>query len=170
MKPEDKAVIKQVLEAFENIAGWYDYESSTGELASAMYEASCVAKLNAPALRQLLEQPEPVPVQEQFDPKLLGDLKKLMGLPPYNESSNTAMGDGCFSAHLIRTHGKEKFDAAVAYLRSGATPTPPAQPAAWVGLTNEDYPDADNPYCCVNADFIAGARWADAKLREKNGY
>jgi hypothetical protein len=46
---------------------------------------------------------------------------------------------------------------------------PEAQPAAWVGLTAEDYPDADNPYCCVNADFIEGARWADATLRQKNG-
>jgi len=43
------------------------------------------------------------------------------------------------------------------------------EPAAWVGLTDDDYPDDDNPYCCVNADFIAGARWAAATLRKKNG-
>jgi hypothetical protein len=38
----------------------------------------------------------------------------------------------------------------------------------WVGLTYEDFPDYDNNYCCMNSDFIAGARWAAATLREKN--
>jgi len=132
MNQQQRAVIQQALEA-AYLAGF----QATGEGYNAEYPfEGCNPEANVAwvhdrdnALRQLLEQPEPVPVQEQFDLKLLDDLKKLMGLPPYNESSNTAMGDGYFSAHLIRTHGKEKFDAAVAYLRSGATSTPPAQPA-----------------------------------------
>jgi hypothetical protein len=40
----------------------------------------------------------------------------------------------------------------------------------WVGLTDEDLPDYENNYCCVNSDFIAGARWADATLHEKNSF
>jgi hypothetical protein len=150
---QQRAVVQQALEALENRCGMDAEERE--ELM--------------PALRQLLEKPEPVQDSEQFDLKLLDDLKKLMGLPPYNESSNTAMGDGYFSAHLIRTHGKEKFDAAVAYLRSGATSTPPAQPAAWVGLTDEEIAEAGQltvegprmlPY--------AFARAIEAKLKEKN--
>ena len=34
----------------------------------------------------------------------------------------------------------------------------------WVGLTNEDMNDARTQ----NLDFIHGARWAEAKLKEKN--
>jgi hypothetical protein len=123
MNQQQRTVVQQALDALESCDQVYGSEGSYQYFSQAMVDKAITA------LRQLLEQPEPVPVQEQFDLKLLDDLKKLMGLPPYNESSNTAMGDGYFSAHLIRTHGKEKFDAAVAYLRSGATSTPPAQPA-----------------------------------------
>jgi hypothetical protein len=125
---QQRAVVQQALEALKRMERYGDTFLCRSH-EQKPYDQVCEA---IDALNQLLEQPEPV--QEQFDPKLLDDLKKLMGLPPYNESSNTAMGDGYFSAHLIRTHGKEKFDAAVAYLRSGATSAPPAQPAAWVGL------------------------------------
>jgi hypothetical protein len=46
--------------------------------------------------------------------------------------------------------------------------TPPAQPAAWIGLEKADMPDGDNPMYDHDT-FIAGMIWADAKLREKNG-
>ena len=98
MKPEDKAVVQQALEALEVV--WCEHKAIDG-------------------LRQLLEQPE----------------------------------EDC--PHGADSACKECHEA--------------AQPAAWVELTDEDYPDADNPYCCVNSDFIEGARWASAKLREKNG-
>ena len=39
------------------------------------------------------------------------------------------------------------------------------QPAAWVGLNWGDLP-FDNE---VNHDFLAGAVWAETRLREKNG-
>jgi hypothetical protein len=120
MKPEDKAKVQIALDALEKL--WM-----------LSVQTAAIANPGITALRQLLEQPEPEPEQsaergEQFDPKFLDDLKKLMGLPPHDTFSNTAMGDGYFSAHLIGKHGREKFDAAVAYLRSGATSTPPAQP------------------------------------------
>ena len=46
--------------------------------------------------------------------------------------------------------------------------TPPAQPAAWVGLTDEKIL-AESEHWSPSAVFIEGAKWADAKLREKNG-
>jgi hypothetical protein len=97
------------------------------------------------ALRQLLDQPEQEPESfEQWNAKQHGDPEEI----------------GFLQALRI---------AYCAGQDSVAMTTPPAQPAAWVGLTDEDYPDADNPYCCLNSDFIEGARWASAKLREKNG-
>ena len=128
MKPEDKAKVQQALELLDK--QWQCSEVWSLEESQE----------SAEALRQLLEA-EPVQDSGQFDPKFLDDLKKLMGLPPYNESSNTAMGDGYFSAHLIRTHGKEKFDAAVAYLRSEVFSTPPAQPAAQPADHSEQHLD-----------------------------
>ena len=38
------------------------------------------------------------------------------------------------------------------------------QPAAWIGLDASDWNDI-----AYSSEFRAGAEWADAKLREKNG-
>ena len=46
--------------------------------------------------------------------------------------------------------------------------TPPAQPAEWVGLTDEEVM-AEAAQEEQAHGFIQGVRWADAKLREKNG-
>ena len=51
-------VLKQAMEAFEDISSWYDYEQSVGELASSMYEASCLAKSKANELRQAIAELE----------------------------------------------------------------------------------------------------------------
>jgi hypothetical protein len=42
--------------------------------------------------------------------------------------------------------------------------TPPAAPRQWVGLNFDELPDHE----FGNRDFILGARWAEAKLKEKN--
>ena len=60
-----KEVMKQALEAFEEIASWYDYDQSVGALASSMYEASCLSKMKAEELRQAIAQAEK---QEQGEP------------------------------------------------------------------------------------------------------
>jgi hypothetical protein len=43
-------------------------------------------------------------------------------------------------------------------------PTLPAAQRPWVGLTDEDMKDPKTQ----NFDFIYGARWAEAKLKERN--
>ena len=40
---------------------------------------------------------------------------------------------------------------------------PEQEPVAWVGLTMDDMADL-----AVSKEWLAGARWAEAKLREKN--
>ena len=45
-----------------------------------------------------------------------------------------------------------------------AVTTPPEVQRTWVGLTDEDMKDPRTH----NFDFIHGARWAEAKLKEKN--
>ncbi len=49
---------KQALEAFEDIASWYADDRSVGSLASSMYEAKCLATVQATSLRQAIEQAE----------------------------------------------------------------------------------------------------------------
>jgi len=56
--------MKQALEAFEDIASWYDHDRSVGSLASSMYEAKCLATVQATALRTAIEQARSAPVQE----------------------------------------------------------------------------------------------------------
>ena len=50
--------MKQALEAFEDIASWYDHDRSVGSLADSMYEAKCLATVQATSLRQAIEQAE----------------------------------------------------------------------------------------------------------------
>jgi len=69
------ATMKQALEAFEDISSWYDYEQSVGELASNMYEASCLAKSKANELRQAIaelesQEPEAAPVAKNEGGKI----------------------------------------------------------------------------------------------------
>ena len=146
MNQQQRAVVQQALEALESCDFVYTY----GNGGYQQFDRLAVDKA-IPALTQLLEQqPVQEPVAWQVHPFDYG-----VGL------------DGVYA----RTDRLEQVEA---WKRKGWTvqplyTPPPAQPAAWVELTDEDYPDADNPYCCVNSDFIEGAKWASAKLREKNG-
>ena len=72
MTPEQQSAMRQALEALEEIAEWYGHDLSVGSLASSMYEASCLAKVQITALRRALEQQ---PVDEPvafFDPQERG--------------------------------------------------------------------------------------------------
>jgi len=57
--------------------------------------------------------------------------------------------------------GKDR-DKFLHYLEAFATLVAAAKP--WVGLTDEDMKDPKTQ----NFDFIYGARWAEAKLKERN--
>ena len=59
--------LRMALEAFEDIASWYAHDRSVGALANSMYEAKCLATVQAKVLRQAIEQaekqePEPIAV------------------------------------------------------------------------------------------------------------
>ena len=57
------------------------------------------------------------------------------------------------------------WEAVVKHHRATIYTTPPAAAQrTWVGLTDEDMKDPKTH----NFDFIYGARWAEAKLKEKN--
>jgi hypothetical protein len=117
MNEQQRAVVQQALEALEFCqAPIFRPDRSKREEAIT-------------ALRQLLEQPEPV--QE----------------PSY------------WLGYGLQAHTEKPFE--------GATPlytTPPAQPAAWVGLTEEELYAVRVP---MSPEEIARA--VEAKLREKNG-
>ena len=70
-----KEAMKQALEAFEDIASWYDHDKSCGALAGSMYDARCLATLEAETLRTAIseaesrsieqaEKQEPYPLEE----------------------------------------------------------------------------------------------------------
>jgi len=46
--------LRLALEAFEEIADWYVHDRSVGALADSMYEASCLAKVQAAAIKAAL--------------------------------------------------------------------------------------------------------------------
>jgi len=50
--------------------------------------------------------------RDKVPQKLIDDLKKLAGLPPYDEPSNLVRGDGYFAASLERKYGLEMVEAA----------------------------------------------------------
>jgi len=90
-------------------------------------------------LRQLLEQPEPVQEPQTF-------------LHWYANAhwGNEDFKDGCHRS----------WNAAIKYA------TPPAQPAAWVGLTDEEMVELFERYGHKTAALLDAH---EAKLRKKNG-
>jgi len=150
MKPEDKAKVRQALEAFEHL-------HSTGD--TQVFDM-CYAPELIPALRQLLEQPEPVQEPQAF-------------LHWYDNAhwGNEDFKEGCHRS----------WNAAIKYT------TPPAQPAdhgdeltiayldgvhtgkkmakrEWVGLTEEELYAVRVP---MSPQEIARA--VEQRLKEKNG-
>jgi hypothetical protein len=149
MNQQQRAVVQQALEAMTYFA------DEGGDMTIALGKMDAVIT----ALRQLLEQPEPVQEHVAF-------------LHWYDNAhwGNEDFKEGCHRS----------WNAAIKYT------TPPAQPAdhgdeltiaymdgvhtgkqmakrEWVGLDAEDLAPLRDP------GFIEGAKWADAKLREKNG-
>jgi len=60
--------LRLALEAFEEIADWYVHDRSVGALADSMYEASCLAKVQAAAIKAALEaKDEPVAFFDWYD-------------------------------------------------------------------------------------------------------
>jgi hypothetical protein len=137
MKPEDKAVVQQALEAME-------YHTVQTRPLTRTQEAM-------DALHQLLEQPEPVqePVAWMYDWEAEGELVRNWVSQYYDEAHSPTMG--CHNIRPLYT-------------------TPPAaQPAAWVGLTDEEVDEAAR-YCVRTGQSVNSAiRAIEAKLREKNG-
>jgi hypothetical protein len=123
MNEQQRAVVQQALEVLRRCQMNESYRNFQQESDTIT------------ALRQLLEQPEPV--QEPVG--------KWMGK--------------C----IEWTENPYKFKKGQSIYT-----TPPAQPAAWVGLTDEQIL-AESEHWSPSAVFIEGAKWADAKLREKNG-
>jgi hypothetical protein len=126
MNEQQRAVVQQALEALEDAV--LDYSMGKGAVARHVEAIT--------ALRQLLEQPEPVQEPQAF-------------LHWYDNAhwGNEDFKEGCHRS----------WNAAIKYT------TPPAQPAAWVGLTEEDLYAVRVP---MSPEEIARA--IEAKLKEKN--
>jgi len=106
------------------------------------------------ALRQLLEQPEPVQEPDA----------EFMHEPDVEVLRQQMKG----RAQFLRDRGEVKTPQLLEI--ASELITPPAQPAAWVGLTDEDIAEAGQ----LNVEGprmlpYAFARAIEAKLREKNG-
>jgi hypothetical protein len=164
MNQQQRAVVHQALEALETAlkvmeSDWLQIDSewgpSEGGLEAAIdgsitgYEYFQTTAKSITALRQLLEQPEPVQDTEAF-------------LHWYDNAhwGNEDFKEGCHRS----------WNAAIEYT------TPPAQPAAWVGLTEEDivsakfesYDFALNNGSAANTYVIEFARAIEQRLKEKN--
>jgi hypothetical protein len=132
MKPEDKAVIQQVLDV---LVDCIPSDPQEAEKAIA-------------GLRQLLEKPEPAPVQsaERGEP--------VAWVYTRNGHEDT------FSWKRWDRWGQKGWAETRLYIH------PPAQPAAWVGLTDEERRKLFDPLHDAPFEF---AKRIEAKLREKNG-
>ena len=47
------------------------------------------------------------------------DVKKFLGLPPYNNTTNIVVGDGFFLASLYRKYGREQINKTLKKLKKG---------------------------------------------------
>jgi hypothetical protein len=93
------------------------------------------------ALRKALEQPEQEPVAWMY----------------------TRIKDGS-SIKLVEKRAEMPEGGWSLYKEEPLYTTPPAAQRPWVGLTDEDMKDPQTHIF----DFIYGARWAEAKLKERN--
>ena len=123
MKPEDKVKVQQALEAMDSAWG-YGTRRIDDKLITAIT-----------ALRQLLEQPEPVQEPVAWM-DASGDIYKHELWPDWNPPHKPLYT------------------------------TPPAQPAAWVGLMDEEMVELFERYGHKTAALLDAH---EAKLREKNG-
>ena len=148
-----KEVMKQALEAFEEIASWYDYDQSVGALASSMYEASCLSKMKAEELRQAIAQAEK---QEQNEPKC-----KTHPDAPHGFVRNASHSEDRYVcecefweppeqdepvAWFRKENGENIYYATKAWDDCLPLYTKP-QTKEWVGLTNEEIEDCFDESC-----------------------
>jgi hypothetical protein len=143
MNQQQRAVVRQALEALEltdNDAVYGLYRDEKRQVLDAIT-----------ALRKLLEQPEPVQEPTRYQ-EVRDALEMLMRWQVKN----------------VHVWHNSAYDYAAAVLERHDT-TPPAQPAAWVGLTDEEkeaiyrQADAENWHDQPLLEAV------EAKLRKKNG-
>ena len=154
MKPEDKAVVQQALAVMQRI------ESADG--GGGFLNASQADQLEdaITALRQLLERTEPVQEPVEMREVLVKIARFLnvvqvyaQDIPPKNEIETDKP---------LHWKARELQDEVIRRLDT----TPPAQPAAWVGLTDDDWQQIAD-----ETDYIIWStlkQAIEAKLKEKN--
>lgn len=52
------------------------------------------------------------------DAELEDDVRKLVGLPPYNHPANLSYADGLFARSLIKKYGKDRYKKMLAHLKN----------------------------------------------------
>lgn len=115
------------------------------------------------ALRKALEQPEQEPVADGNKVICPACCHQFRAIPT---AVQTLMLNAGFEPPFVTTPAAQPAQEPVAKL-FGTLPvyaTPPAAQRQWVGLTDEDMKDPKTHIL----DFIYGARWAEAKLKERN--
>jgi hypothetical protein len=145
MNQQQRAVVQQALEAFKGLYAIVEIAQEDIDCRFAWAEMPD-AKEAIAALRQLLEQPEPVQEPVAWVKQIL-DAFPLFdddGLDEEEHHCEWALQQDRKRLHAMLT-------------------TPPAQPAAWVGLTEEDLYAVRVP---MSPEEIARA--IEAKLKEKN--
>jgi hypothetical protein len=154
MKPEDKAVVQQALDALEDATQTtaydhgceYHYHTCCGAMFGNAHMSDCKQSKAIAALRQLLDAE---PVQEP-----------VAWMNPHGGFLSATYIEKFASGFDKETHNIPLYT------------TPPAQPAAWVGLTDAELYEIGgfkSTHGYVPTLFKRMMKEFEAKLREKNG-
>jgi hypothetical protein len=159
MNQQQRVLVRQALEAQEGLK-----ELNRGCGGLSLSEINRIHKANDKSiadLRQLLEQPAPVAWHD-----------KIMGM---EVSMDVSTGDDDIDHRVYGTVYEVIFqddggtpDVILAIETDRNFTTPPIQPAAWVGLTDDEFNELYDAYEKSNGIGALMQR-VEAKLREKNG-
>ena len=157
MKPEDKAVVQQALEALEVASSYVDgYYLPEGKTLLPEVESAITA------LRQLLEQPEPV-----FCEYCGGNDDADFGLPT-DHCTDCDRPDPTQPSTEDSSEVDHADELTIAYL-DGVHTGKRLVKREWVGLTDEEIDKNLSEDAQGDCEMHEFARAIDAKLREKNG-
>ena len=169
MNEHQRAEIQKALNALAWIAGYPCHNITHDEMAHVMREAVRIAELRAAALRQLLEQPTSKGNEMNFT--LEQAIEKFPQIAYWQteflKANTTPPAQPTTKDSLTVDHALEQALTRLQKRYSELEAKVGAQPAAWVGLTDEERQEIWKGCDPQHAGYVTAL--VEAKLREKNG-